>query len=309
MNTITLRNTVDTVNEIESILLPFSNFVGVKKMRTNPFSDKLESLVKNGETLNFLLPAFPAKSPNRLKTAGNLPDYAEVLGLERLQSICEAIEHVYEPGAIVTICSDGRVFNDLVRVGEEEVSDYSHALQSIAHRFQLQNIRFFDLDEAYANITNEERRSRLIQYFGFSIDLFKEQMKKDPSKLLLFNGIHRFLFEDFLFLYPNGSRTQVRESTKHIAYEVVQRSQAWGDLLKEFFPNALRLSIHPQMQNSEKFPVQLVESKDHWRTPWHSVAVTDGKKFFLMKREEAELLKATPEHFEDSFLYFRVDGV
>lgn len=45
------------------------------------------------------------------KVLGVLPDYAEYLGLSRLNRMCLDIRRVYNHGAEVTIATDGVVFN------------------------------------------------------------------------------------------------------------------------------------------------------------------------------------------------------
>lgn len=58
------------------------------------------------------LPAFPFKSANKVhKVLGILPDKAEELSLERLNTLCIRIAEVYPPGAEFTIISDGLVYN------------------------------------------------------------------------------------------------------------------------------------------------------------------------------------------------------
>lgn len=130
-------------------------------------------------------------------------------------------------------------------------------------------------------------------------------MKTDHNYRNLFNGIHRFLTEDFLVLHPNKTRNRVRSECKLLAYEVIQRSNAWSNVISERFPHALRLSIHPQPRDSDKIGIHLVKTDDSWRTPWHSVAVHDGTQFRLMKRSEAESAgaflvsyKGHPSHFK-----------
>jgi hypothetical protein len=68
--------------------------------------------VKKREPVRMILPAFPFKSPNaRDKVLGVMPDLGEELALYHLNSLCENIERVYEPGADVYISSDGLVYN------------------------------------------------------------------------------------------------------------------------------------------------------------------------------------------------------
>jgi pyoverdine/dityrosine biosynthesis protein Dit1 len=71
------------------------------------------------------------------------------------------------------------------------------------------------------------------------------------------------------------------------------RSRAWGSLVGDVFPNAVRLSIHPQPCGSTKLGMNLLASQeDNWITPWHSTAVEVNGQFKLMKRETARSLGA-----------------
>lgn len=68
--------------------------------------------VKAGEVVPMCLPAFPFKSPNSsTKVLGTLPDRAEELALAHMNGLCLAIKDVYAPGALLTIISDGLVYN------------------------------------------------------------------------------------------------------------------------------------------------------------------------------------------------------
>ena len=71
---------------------------------------KLVAKILMGEEISFILPAFPAKSGNRNKTYSQLPDYGEVVSLQRLNEFALEISQLYQPGVKIIICSDGRVF-------------------------------------------------------------------------------------------------------------------------------------------------------------------------------------------------------
>lgn len=72
--------------------------------------------IEHGKPIRMVLPAFPAKSPSRDKTLSHLPDHGEELALRNLNELCKRIGQIYEPGARIVICSDGRVFADVVRI-------------------------------------------------------------------------------------------------------------------------------------------------------------------------------------------------
>ena len=78
------------------------------------FLSVIDQFVVEGRQVEMCLPAFPFKSANKVyKVFGILPDKAEELALERLNTMCIRIGNVYPPGAKLTIISDGLVYNGL----------------------------------------------------------------------------------------------------------------------------------------------------------------------------------------------------
>ena len=76
------------------------------------FKKRVLGFTKRRAMVEFILPAFPCKSSNGLKTSGIMPDEAEVIALEVLRDFIEGVEKIYEPGAKILIVSDGHVFSD-----------------------------------------------------------------------------------------------------------------------------------------------------------------------------------------------------
>ena len=82
------------------------------------FLSVIDQFVMPGTRVEMCLPAFPFKSANKVeKVFGVLPDKAEELALERLNTMCTRIKDVYSPGAKLTIISDGLVYNGLSNTG------------------------------------------------------------------------------------------------------------------------------------------------------------------------------------------------
>jgi len=265
---------------------------------------KLKFFIKQAKPLHCILPAFPAKSPNLKKVTGKLPDMGERISLKFLHELCLEIQQIYPPGMQITICSDGRVFSDLVCVSDEDVTEYSRELRHLCEEINAHNINFFNLEDIFNGLSFEQMRSQLITDYSNSVEDIRQLVKSNLSYSKLFNGIHRFLFEDYQVLQPEKSRNKVRSECKVLTYQVIQRSESWSTLLSKTFPHALRLSIHPQSDQSEKIGIHMMKSKDNWATPWHNVAVYNGQDFILMKRYKAETMGASlvyhkkrPSHF------------
>ncbi|MCP9962570.1 L-tyrosine/L-tryptophan isonitrile synthase family protein [Streptomyces somaliensis] len=254
---------------------------------------KVERFIEQGVPLHFVIPAFPAKSPNPEKVLGTLPDMAERVSLEFLQGLCDYTRHYHEPGARITICSDGHVFSDLVGVPDEVVQAYGTELDALLRAIGADSINTYGLHDAFPGLPYEEQRAALTDRYAVPVEDVRARALADPAARSIFGGIHRFLFEDRMALSTGRSRNSVREETKSLAYRVIQRSDAWSSLVEDFFPEALRLSIHPQVSHSPKIGIHLMRTRDNWLTPWHGVALDDGEEVRLVKRHEAERLGAT----------------
>ncbi|KTC97721.1 isocyanide synthase family protein [Legionella erythra] len=246
--------------------------------------------------LVMILPAFPAKSANRKKTLSPHPDRGEVMGLSHLNALCASMQQTYSHGVKLIICSDGRVFNDLVLVSDEDVDIYQRGIKQIIKDNQLNHLSTFSLDDIYDSLTYTRMRERLMMEYAESLPALLTRIEDDPALLYQFNGIHRFIVEDQLALHPGLSKNQIRKQAKSVAYEVIRRSNAWSRLLAKSFPNSLRLSIHPQPCGSDKLGIQFLPASNQWATPWHNVMLKRPNGWQLVKRQEAEQLGARLNH-------------
>lgn len=262
---------------------------------------KVTKMVLERKPIVFILPAFPGKSPNLAKVLSPLPDLAEHLSLQFLEELCHKIKKIYSPGAQIILCSDGRVFSDVVGMEEAHVTAYKNELDDIIGELSLNNISTLTMEDLFDEKNIILARKRLIEGYCRPVELLREKVKRggrgseaslDKEAHRMYCGITRFLFEDSLYPAQTKSRTAIQKDCKIRAYEVIRRSNAWSELLGEHFPEAVRLSIHPQSCGALKLGIQLL-GKETWLTPWHSVAVHKDGEFILMKRWEAEKLGAT----------------
>jgi pyoverdine/dityrosine biosynthesis protein Dit1 len=272
-----------------------------------PIMKKIEAQMLKKKTLQFLLPAFPAKSPSPQKTAGIHPDLGEVLALNNLNEMCKKISNLYEPGAEVIICSDGRIFSDVVMVSDEDITSYSEWIKSIIIEFDLKHLSTFAMDDLHTDMNGPELRERLVWQYAKSLDEIRFLVINDDDFRNLFNGVHKFMLEDQMGLKENVnlSKNKINKKTKVLTYELLRRSDAWSNLLLDHFDDALRLSIHAYPLTHEKFGVKLVPSSEKWATPWHNVAVKKGDQFELMHLSEAQKIGTTKELFRGKYVYFQ----
>ncbi|MFI9202245.1 L-tyrosine/L-tryptophan isonitrile synthase family protein [Streptomyces sp. NPDC053048] len=250
--------------------------------------DAVRAAMESGRRIEFVLPAFPTKSPNPAKVLGPLPDLAEELALRFLNSLCERIAAIHPPGAAILLCSDGRVFNDLLGVSDEDVTGYVRALDRMITDIGAGHLEQFTLDEVYSRAGHEDMRTMLSAGYAPTLEELREEVRAGGAPLAMYRGITRFMLEDLSGPHYTGTRSALQRKCRDLAYRVIQRSRAWGGLLDQLFPAAVRLSIHPQPCGTDKIGILLADTPDAWLTPWHSVAVRTPDGFTLMKRAEAE---------------------
>lgn len=293
---------------------PCPKCVGVHSMQVAQF-------IENNEPIQFVLPAFPCKSPNYIrKVLGDVPDMAERLSLSFLNRLCQDIEKIYRPGAQVTICADGHVFIGTIATDDATVIQYQRELRRFVGELENSHIRLFNLNDHYVGDSFDVMRSKLQAEYAETLDEIREATEHDKYLDGLRKSFISVLAQDsHMPADPktgrpawDGCRTRahLQQRSRARSWELLRRSRAWGFLVGDVFPGAVRLSIHPQPCGSQKLGINLLDesegngAKDNWLTPWHSTAVEVNGHFTLMRRLQAEELGAQlvyvdgkPSHF------------
>lgn len=270
-----------------------------------PHLGTVRAAIAAGKPLHLILPAFPAKSPNPLKAGGRRADLAEEMALRHLQAVCDELATLHPPGVRLTICSDGRAFADLVEVGDADVDAYAADIAAGIDRDRLTALDCFRLEDAFSHQGPASLRDRLCAGWARPRAEVAQEIREHPGRRMLFNGIHRFVSEDRAALHPGESRTRAKRVGHDVALEVIRRSDAWSRLLAACFPDALRLSIHPQDPHAGKIGILLGAADDAWLTPWHAVALSDADGIRLVHRAAAERRGARPVSRDGRFSHYR----
>jgi pyoverdine/dityrosine biosynthesis protein Dit1/AcrR family transcriptional regulator len=270
---------------------------------------KISYFTQQNKPIHFILPAFPAKSPNPNKVLGHLPDLGEEIALRTLEDLCQEIKSIYAPGAFVTICSDGRIFSALVGVTDDAVTAYVKNIKEIIATLHLQHIHIINLEDIMEGHSFEEMREKVLYTYAEPLEELTDKLKHHTAFKNLFNGIHRFITEDRKAITPDISVSKIKEASKAIALKVIQHSNAWTRFLAYVYPDAVRLSIHPYAPHNDKIGIRLTKATDDWLTPWHGVIVLQKDDYLLMKKEEAEKAGARLVYKEGQPYYYTLNTV
>lgn len=172
------------------------------------------------------------------KVLGILPDKAEELALERLNSMCLRIGQIYPPGATLTIISDGLVYNDLLSVSDRDTWAYGEALRKMASQKKFDHIGFSrirdlvkfpgpdNLNEiTYVASATNFRRYLLNEFGKDNLDIDQE-ISTQPDTMLTYLGYRRFLVSDLKYIFPlseDRSKTNYKKNVKYLAKQMLIR--------------------------------------------------------------------------------------
>ncbi|KAI0163832.1 Pyoverdine/dityrosine biosynthesis protein-domain-containing protein [Xylariaceae sp. FL1272] len=250
--------------------------------------------VSRNEACQMVLPAFPCKSPNRIKVANSDPDMAEQIALETLRDFVRAVRKIYNPGATICIIHDGHLLSSCIGVDDEDISKYEASLWDLyrsvagspedrdAVKFATLTDLFFPpgrpddlrktLDEAWLDdpgilihplpteLSPEAEVARKLVMASCSIgrarlrSLIKEQ---DAATLRTYRGLSRFMLKDLPTTAKPQSTSQRKKTAATVAAEMMARNQAYSNLVELLFPDYVRLSIHAHNNRGPKFGVRL----------------------------------------------------
>ncbi|OJJ82042.1 isocyanide synthase family protein, partial [Aspergillus glaucus CBS 516.65] len=251
-----------------------------------------------GEPVRMALPAFPFKSTNMDKVLGVLPDYAEYLGLCRLNQMCVDVREFYSPGAEVTIAADGVVFNDLLMVSDEDVWNYGQAVREmvqkngfdqnlkVVHAMEILFLAMIDPTTKSTKLTEEifyktidSSRDLIINGFCQSENDTQKLVDEDIDSRLTYNGMRAFVKIDLAntSIRKNAaSKKDYLNEMSTLALKMMGRSEGFGKLIRAAMPHHVRLSIHPSY-GTAKLSICLVPQLPGFtaRAPWMSCIAVD----------------------------------
>lgn len=261
-----------------------------EKLGRNELIKQIQQFIQINQPIELLLPAFPCKSPNLNKVSGKLPDAGEIYALEYLNNICREISCLYEPGCHLRIWSDGRVFGDLIGVSSEDIANYECLL-----KYYSMTMTHIDWD-SMNNYIDTRNGENLVVKYGSKDFSFDEWMSKSEDNRQQFSQLRKFMENDAKLLPENKSlsRRQMKEKMSLVAEEMIRRNDALTNILKQHYPNHIRLSIHQHVNDGTKLTIRLFNNSFDQscmlRTPWHNVLVIniDGS-FSLMPKKKLDL--------------------
>ena len=255
----------------------------------NKIYNRLLPSVEKKQKIEFIMPAFPFKSPSEDKCLSNIIiDKAEEVSISFLSKFFAKSNKIYSHGVKLNIFSDGLIFSPIKEISDDIAIQYSNLMRKIIKTKNATNyINIISLDILYNNI--EQGRELIFKKFGNKLDTIKKNVKENKLLNNTFNSVHKFYYEEIKGQFKDASNCQNSKKAKERAYRTIQAADALSKFIDAKYPNMIRLSCHSQPCDSNKIGFHLVNPIDYTNiTPWHSVGIKIDKSFKLVKNDDAK---------------------
>lgn len=232
---------------------------------------QVERFVRANAPVEFSMLGFPMKSPNEEhKVLGKLPDLGERVAFDRLARFVDEVGKVYEPGAKVSVISDGYVFSDLLGINDATVQRYGEACSDMARGT---GVDLLDLRCFYPSI--DLGRRKVMDQFGITSVELERRIMLDPNVNELYRGMIYFMTTD-LAGQKFQSKSQLQKEAKRLAREMMLRNEAYSAFVRSEFGGHVRLSMHNSTNNGTKYSFALIPGERARHSPWHSALAVDS---------------------------------
>ncbi|MBZ9572508.1 L-tyrosine/L-tryptophan isonitrile synthase family protein [Patescibacteria group bacterium] len=228
------------------------------------YLNKIEEFVGEGEPIKIIFIAWPFKNyKNPLKTNRRTPDLGELIFVQRLLQINEAVKTEYPPGIEWTVLAEGEAYRGLLGASKEDVALYLETMKRFIKLLGGEKIiKIKDLKKAIEGPEFNERYQKSLEnlrrlkegrtgeeWFRYrsQIDPFVEVMfwSQDVTKIPLKDLIVIYYGDHYIDMTSRHRelRAFLRDRAKEIAWKYVAFNEAKTEIIAKRFPQHLYFSI------------------------------------------------------------------
>ena len=224
---------------------------------------KLQHHIDKNESVQFMLPAFPFKIRNPLKSSRGGADLAEVASFCKFNEINLQIRKVYNPGAEFHIFHDGHLYYRHFLHAKEDADNYFATLKGFARALQLEKVII--LKDAFEELQKFRNFKKIYDEARIEIQNLWDIEKDSNEKILTIRRSSRDninvsdIDEGALYEIAVHADDELNEGTKRVKTEIARRADFCAfeymvvqhalERLKFFalsLPNGVRMTVHPK---------------------------------------------------------------
>lgn len=230
-------------------------------------TQKITRMMASGDPLHLVLVGYPFKSTNiEKKVISAHVDMGELTGLLTLNHMCQEIEKIYSPGAVLSIYTDGAAYTKPLDVTHEAFEDYQRELAQLLQHFHehIKLVRIHpDLESQPEPTIDEETKKDMAAFMEGELDSTRWNLSKSARK----------------------------RRAKELAEIFAKNSARFGQAVREHLESTdyIRLSIHPHEDISAKLTVPCIMGSKG--TPWHGSPYIDRESGQIKLGKKKDLAK------------------
>lgn len=232
------------------------------------FIKQITPLLEGHSRLLFVLPGCPFKDQNRFRVPYNAScvDFGEISFLIRLHNMIQALYQVHPYGGQAIILSDGRLYQDIFKVAKDDVEEYQWRLKYFRNRLNIQgDVSIIDLKEMIDRANGNGEIDKIV---GYIKSIIKEKYCQESYFRFLIQGMKwNINSKGILKDLPDSDAWKIIKETRSnirnelydtwdyyeqialeaaLEYASINLMLKWTDLIKKFFPEAIRCTVHPK---------------------------------------------------------------
>ena len=250
------------------------------------FLSKFQHHIDKNEAIKFMLPAFPFKIRNPLKSSRMDADLAEIASFCKFNEIHLQIQKVYAPGAQFYIFHDGHLYYRHFLHTKEDADRYFNSLKNFVRELHLENVIIFK--DAFEELEKFDDFQKVYDEARAEMQNLWNAEKETNQKILTIrkssddNINLSDIDENILYNIATKSDNELTEETKKVKEEILKRADLCAfeymtvqhalEKLKFFdrsVPNGVRMTVHPKEGQIGIFLVK----KTTFLLPWMGVGV------------------------------------
>ena len=250
------------------------------------FIEKINYFIKNKMPIHFMLPAFPFKIANPLKSSRRDADLAEIGAFCRFNEINLQIKKIYSPGAKFVVFHDGHLYYKHFLHEKADADRYFDSLKKFVKDLGLSKVievrdafeelkQIKDFDKVYPKA--REDMTLLWKKDKLNNEKIQSIIRSSKNNLNLSYIPYELLYkinfsEDYdLTADEKKIKQEINERSEKCAFEymVVQHALEKAGFFDRRVPHGLRLTVHPK---EGQLGTYLVRRKTYL-LPWMGVGV------------------------------------
>ena len=274
--------------------------INLKKYK-GKFLKKINQNIKEKRSIEIMMPAFPFKIKNPLKSQRGDADLAEIGAFLRFHEINLQIKKIYSPGAKFFIFHDGHLYYKYFLHRLSDTDKYLKSLKKFLKKLNLgKEIIILDISKKlkkikdFGEILKEAKKEMANMWKYKKYDEKIQKIISSSKKNLNLSHIayeklnHIFLYDDWdLEKDEKVLKDIIKEKAEKTAFEymVIQHALEKAKFFEKIRPLAIRATVHPKEGQIGLF---LVKRKTHL-LPWMGVGILKSNGMISV-RYERELI-------------------